>query len=51
MGMVSDSAISEAVDCIEHDLLATYFAENRGRVVKMIHTKYAVKIHEDALKE
>ena len=51
-GMTLDPAINEAVDyCIEHDLLATYFAENRGRVVKMVHTKYAVKIHEDNLKE
>lgn len=52
MGMALDPAINEAVDyCIEHGLLATYFAENRGRVVKMIHTKHAVKIYEDALKE
>ena len=51
-GMTLDRAINEAVDyCIEHNLLATYFAENRGRVVKMVHTKYAVKIYEDALRE
>jgi len=47
-----DTAIKEAVDyCIEHNLLADYFAENRGRVVKMMSTEYATKIYMKTLKE
>ena len=51
-GMDLDTAIKEAVDyCIEHNLLADYFAENRGRVVKMMSTEYATKIYMKTLKE
>ena len=51
-GMDLDTAIKEAVDyCIEHNLLAGYFAENRARVVKMMRTEYAAKIYMKSLKE
>ncbi len=51
-GMKLDDAVDEAVDyCIQNDLLADYFAENRGRVVKMMLTEYASKIHLKKIRE
>ena len=51
-GMKLDDAIEEALDyCIQNNLLAEYFAENRGRVAKMMLTEYASKIHMNAIKE
>lgn len=45
-------AIERAVDyCIGQDLLAGYFAENRGRVVDMVWTEYNAKLHEENIKE
>ena len=45
-------AIERAVDyCIGLDLLAGYFAENRGRVVDMVWTEYNAKLHEENIKE
>lgn len=51
-GMKLDDAVDAAVDyCIQNNLLADYFAENRGRVVKMMLTEYASKIHMKAIRE
>ncbi len=51
-GMKLDDAIQEALDyCIQNNLLAEYFAENRGRVAKMMLTEYASKIHLNAIRE
>ena len=45
-------AIERAVDyCIGLDLLAGYFAENRGRVVDMVWTEYNAKLHEESLRK
>ena len=51
-GMKLDDAIEEALDyCIKNNLLAEYFAENRGRVAKMMLTEYASKIHMKTIRE
>ena len=51
-GMKLDDAIEEALDyCIQNNLLAEYFAENRGRVAKMMLTEYASKIHMKTIRE
>jgi hypothetical protein len=51
-GMKLDDAIEEALDyCIKNNLLAEYFAENRGRVAKMMLTEYASKIHLKKIRE
>ena len=51
-GMKLDDAIEEALDyCIQNNLLAEYFAENRGRVAKMMLTEYASKIHLKKIRE
>jgi hypothetical protein len=50
-GMELRVAIKEAVDyCIKQDLLAGYFAENRGRVEDMMWSEYNARIHEENLK-
>ena len=51
-GMELRKAIEEAVDyCIKCELMAEYFAENRGSVVDMVWNEYNVKIHEENLRE
>ena len=51
-GMELRKAIEEAIDyCIKCELLAEYFAENRGSVVDMVWNEYNVKIHEENLRE
>ena len=51
-GMELRKAIEEAVDyCIKCELMAEYFAENRGSVIDMVWNEYNAKIHEENLKE
>ena len=51
-GQTLEEALQEALDyCIEHGLLSSYFAVNKGRLVRMMLTKYATKFHEEALRE
>ena len=51
-GMELRKAIEEAVDyCIKCELMAEYFAENRGSVIDMVWNEYNAKIHEKNLRE
>ncbi len=51
-GLELKEAIDKAIDyCIENQLMAKYFAENKVGVMKMMLSEYSAKIHEKSIRE
>ncbi len=51
-GLELKEAIDKAIEyCIENQLMAKYFAENKVGVMKMMLSEYSAKIHEKSIRE